>query len=48
VTVPAETEWVKYVKIRASCSRVLGRPMYLGAVVLLPQTMRLTPISIIP
>ena len=36
--VPADTEWVKYVKIRSNLlSQFWGRPMYLGAVVLLPR-----------
>jgi hypothetical protein len=37
IEVPADTAWVKHVKIRSELlSRFWGRPMYLGAVVLLP------------
>jgi Putative esterase len=36
--VPADTEWVKHVKIQSQIlSKFWGRPMYLGAVVLLPK-----------
>lgn len=36
--VPADTEWVKYIKIRSELlTRFWGRPMYLGAVILLPR-----------
>jgi Putative esterase len=35
---PADTEWVKYIKIRSKLlTRFWGRPMYLGAVVVLPR-----------
>jgi hypothetical protein len=35
---PADTEWVKYIKIESKLlSRFWGRPMYLGAIVLLPR-----------
>lgn len=38
IQVPADTEWVKHIKIRSELlTRFWGRPMYLGAVVLLPR-----------
>jgi hypothetical protein len=38
VTVPADTEWVKHIKIQSKLlSEFWGHPMYLGAVVLLPK-----------
>ena len=38
VTAPADTQWVKHIKIRSELlSRFWGRPMFLGAVVLLPK-----------
>ena len=38
VEVPADTQWVKHIKIRSELlSRFWGRPMFLGAVVLLPK-----------
>lgn len=38
VKVPADTQWVKHVKIQSRIlTRFWGRPMYLGAVVLLPR-----------
>ncbi len=37
VTVPEDTRWIKHVKIQSTLlTRFWGRPMYLGAVVLLP------------
>jgi hypothetical protein len=37
VTIPPDTRWVKHVRIRSDLlSKFWGRPMYLGAVVLLP------------
>jgi hypothetical protein len=41
---PADTPWVKYVKIRSDLlSRFWGRPIYLGAAVLLPRDYELNP-----
>ena len=38
IQVPADTVWVKHIKIRSELlTRFWGRPMYLGAVVLLPR-----------
>jgi hypothetical protein len=38
VTVPADTKWVRHVRIQSTLlTRFWGRPMYLGAVVLLPK-----------
>jgi hypothetical protein len=38
VEIPPDTEWVKHVKIQSQLlSKFWGRPMYLGAVVLLPK-----------
>lgn len=38
VQIPEDTKWVKHVKIQSSLlTRFWGRPMYLGAVVLLPR-----------
>ena len=38
IYIPADTEWVKRIRIRSELlTRFWGRPMYLGAVVLLPQ-----------
>lgn len=38
ITPPADTDWLKYIKIKSSMlSKFWGRPIYLGAVVLLPK-----------
>src|SRR5581483_10947302 len=38
VVVPADTQWVKHIKIQSELlTKFWGRPMYLGAVVLLPR-----------
>jgi len=38
VTVPADTRWVKHIKIKSELlSRFWGQPMYIGAIVLLPK-----------
>ena len=44
VKVPPDTQWVKHVKIQSDLlTRFWGRPMYLGAVVLLPKDYELHP-----
>ena len=49
VEVPADTEWIKHVKIQSKLlTEFWGRPMYLGAVVLLPRDYQQHPETFYP